>query len=71
MEKMLITIKGHARPNMTDKADNATRGADLATRTAAPCVTKSPRDTREETKEAMIMRSIIERQPHTREAEVC
>jgi hypothetical protein len=51
----------HARPNMTDQAGNATKGVDLATRTTAPGVTKSPRDTREETKEAMIMRSIIEK----------
>jgi hypothetical protein len=61
MDKMLITIKGHARPNTTDQAGNATRGTDLATRMAAPGVTKSPRDMREETKEVMIMRSIIEK----------
>jgi hypothetical protein len=61
MEKMLITIKGHARPNTTDQAGKATRGADLAPRTAAPGKTKSLRDTREEMKEAMIMRSIIEK----------
>jgi hypothetical protein len=61
MEKMLITIKGYACPNTTDQAGNATIGADLATRTAAPGVTKLPRDTREETKEAMIIRSIIEK----------
>jgi hypothetical protein len=35
MEKMLIITKGHARPNTTDQAGNATRGADLATWTAA------------------------------------
>jgi hypothetical protein len=39
MEKMLIIAKGHVRPNTTDQAGNATRGADLAMRTAAPCVT--------------------------------
>jgi hypothetical protein len=60
MEKMLIITKGRAHPNTTDQAGNATRGADLTTRMAAPGVTKSLRDTREETKKAMRIRSIIE-----------
>jgi hypothetical protein len=59
MEKMLIIAKGPARPNMTDQADNATKGADLVMRTAAPCVTKSPQDMREETKKEMKMNIII------------
>jgi hypothetical protein len=33
MEKTLIIAKEHVRLSMTDQADNATRGTDLATRT--------------------------------------
>jgi hypothetical protein len=33
MERMLIIAKGHTLPNTTNQAGNATRGADLATRT--------------------------------------
>jgi hypothetical protein len=40
MEKTLNIAKEHVRPSMTDQADNTTRGADLATRTAGPCATK-------------------------------
>jgi hypothetical protein len=40
MEKTLIIAKGHFHPNTIDQAGNTTRGADLATRMAAPCVTK-------------------------------
>jgi hypothetical protein len=39
---MLIIGKGHAHLSTTDQAGNATRGTDLATRTVAPGVTKSP-----------------------------
>jgi hypothetical protein len=48
---------------MTDQADNATRGADLTTRTAAACVTKYPQGTREETEKEMRnrMTSIIKK----------
>jgi hypothetical protein len=58
MEKMLVIEKGHAHPNMIG---NATRGVDLATRTAAPGVTKSLHDTREKTKKAMRMKSITKK----------
>jgi hypothetical protein len=40
MKKTLIIAKGHVRPNTIDQAGNTTRGVDLATRTAEPCVTK-------------------------------
>jgi hypothetical protein len=59
MEKMLIIAKGHVHPKTTDQAGNATRDADLATRTAVPGITKSPQDTRKEMKKAMRMRSTI------------
>jgi hypothetical protein len=61
MEKMLIIAKGHVHPNTTDQAGNTTRDADLVTRKTVPGVTKSPQDTRKETKKAMRMRSIIKR----------
>jgi hypothetical protein len=61
MEKMLIITKGHTLPNRTDQAGNAIKVAYLAMWMAASGVTKSPRDTREETKKAMRMRSIIEK----------
>jgi hypothetical protein len=35
MEMMLITIKEHVHPSMTDQADTTTRGADLVMKTAA------------------------------------
>jgi hypothetical protein len=58
---MLVIAKGHAHLSTTDQAGNATRGADLATRTVAPGVTKSPHDTREETKKVMRMKSITKK----------
>jgi hypothetical protein len=61
MEKMLIIAKGHDHLNSTHQAGNATRDADLATRTVVLGVTKSPQDTRKETKKAMRMRSIIKK----------
>jgi hypothetical protein len=35
MEMMLITIKEHVHPSMTDQADTTTRGADLVMKIAA------------------------------------
>jgi hypothetical protein len=61
MKKMLIIAKGHDHPNTTDQAGNATRDANLATRTVVPGVTKSPQDTRKETKKGIRMRSIIKK----------
>jgi hypothetical protein len=37
---MPIIAKEHVRPSMIDQADNTTRGADLAMKTATPWVTK-------------------------------
>jgi uncharacterized iron-regulated protein len=53
-----------------DQADNATRDANLATRMDVSGVTKSPQDTRRETKKAMRMRSIIKKIIHMREPKV-
>jgi hypothetical protein len=45
MERMLITIKEHVHPSMTDQSDTTIRGADLALKTTASHATRYPQGT--------------------------
>jgi hypothetical protein len=57
MESMLITIKEHVHPSMTDQADTTTRGADLVMKTIASRATKYPQGTRGATKKEVSIRA--------------
>jgi hypothetical protein len=59
MERMLITIKEHIHPSMTDQADITTRGADLIMKTTTSRATKYPQGTRGATKKEVSIRAEI------------
>jgi hypothetical protein len=57
MERMLITIKEHVHPSMTDQADTTTRGADLVMKTTASRATKYPQGIGGATKKEVSIRA--------------